>query len=181
MRDPNVPESLEGWWILHRIFGFDRRAWDALPEKRRDKYTGHAADLVDHLKGSDDGDVGLTQVVGHKGDLMLTHYARSFDGLAYAQTLVDKLELRDFLIPQGSYVSVLELGLYDATGKIHAELGQRGLAPQSPEWIAAFDELMRKQEESPYIAPRLWARRRRTFLSRACHASDLGLGRLRRL
>ena len=102
------------------------------------KYAGHAADLVDHLKGNDDGDVGLTQIVGHKGDLMLTHYARSFDGLAYAQTLVDKLELREFLEPAGSYVSVLELGLYDATAKIHAELNQRGLAPQSPEWIAAL-------------------------------------------
>jgi chlorite dismutase len=158
MRDPNVPESIEGWWILHRMFGFDRRRWDALPEKRRDKYAGHAADLVDHLKGNDDGDVGLTQIVGHKGDLMVTHYARSFDGLAYAQTLVDKLELRDFLDPQGSYVSVLELGLYDATGKIHAELNQRGLAPHSPEWIAAFDELMRKQAESPYVAPRLFAK-----------------------
>jgi chlorite dismutase len=158
MRDPNVPESLEGWWILHRMFAFDRRAWDALPEKRRNKYAGHAADLVDHLKGSDEGDVGLTQIVGHKGDLMLTHYARSFDGLAYAQTLVDKLELREFLLPRGSYVSVLELGLYDATGKIHAELNQRGLAPQSPEWIAGFDELVRKQSESPYIGPRLWAR-----------------------
>src|SRR5579862_5876397 len=35
MRDPNVPESLEGWWILHRMFAFDRRAWDSLSEKRR--------------------------------------------------------------------------------------------------------------------------------------------------
>ena len=24
MRHPNVPESLEGWWILHRLFSFDR-------------------------------------------------------------------------------------------------------------------------------------------------------------
>ena len=140
------------------MFAFDRRAWDSLPEKRRNKYAGHAADLVDHLKGSEDGDVGLAQIVGHKGDLMLTHYARTFEGLAYAQTLVDKLELREFLAPRGSYVSVLEIGLYDATGKIHAELNQRGLPPQSPEWIAAFDELVRKQGESPYIEPRLWAR-----------------------
>jgi len=158
MRDPNVPESLEGWWILHRMFSLDRRRWDALPEKRRNKYAGHAIDLVEHLKASDDGDVGLTQIVGHKGDLMLTHYARSFDGLAYAQTLVDKLELREFLAPYGSYVSVLELGLYDATAKIHAELTQRELPPQSPEWIAAFDELIRKQAESPYVGPRLWAK-----------------------
>jgi hydrogen peroxide-dependent heme synthase len=158
MRDPNVPESLEGWWILHRIFTLDRRAWDALPEKRRTKFCVHAVDLVEHLRSSEDGDLGLMQIVGHKGDLMLTHYARSFDGLAYAQTLVDKLELRDFLEAQGSYVSVLELGLYDATGKIHAELSERGLAPQSPEWIAAFDELVRKQQENPHVGSRLWAR-----------------------
>src|SRR6185437_9862989 len=99
MRDPKVPESLEGWWILHRAFGLRRRAWDDLAEKRRQKYAGHAVDLADHLKNSDDGDLGLTQIVGHKGDLMLTHYARDFDGLAYAQTLVDKLELRGFLVP----------------------------------------------------------------------------------
>lgn len=158
MRDPNVPESLEGWWILHRMFSLDRRAWDALPDKRRGKFASHAVDLVDHLKNGRDGDLGLTQIVGHKGDLMLTHYARSFDGLAYAQTLVDKLELRAFLVPLGSYASVLEIGLYDATGKIHAELTQRGLPPQSPEWIAAFDDLVSQQAEKPYIAPRLWAK-----------------------
>ncbi len=158
MRDPNVPESLEGWWILHRMFTLERRAWDALPQKRRNKFCGHAVDLVEHLRSGEDGDLSLTQIVGHKGDLMLTHYARSFDGLAYAQTLVDKLELREFLTPKASYVSVLELGLYDATGKIHAELSDRGLASHSPEWIAAFDELVRKQQETPQIGSRLWAR-----------------------
>lgn len=158
MRDPNVPESLEGWWILHRMFVLDRRAWDALPEKRRNKYCGHAIDLIDHLKNTEHGDLSLTQLVGSKGDLMLTHYARTFEGLSYAQTLIDKLELRDFMRPYSSYVSVLELGLYDATGKIHAELGDRGLPPQSPEWKAAFDELVRKQADTPHVAPRLWAR-----------------------
>jgi peroxiredoxin len=158
VRDPNVPESLEGWWILHRMFALDRRAWDDLPEKRRQKYAGHAIDLADHLKSSDNGDLGLAQIVGHKGDLMLTHYALDFDGLSYAQTLVDKLELRRFLTPTGSYASVLELGMYGATAKIHAQLEERGLVAQSPEWIVAFDELIREQAESPYLAPRLWAK-----------------------
>lgn len=158
MRDPNVPESLEGWWILHRMFGFDRRAWDSLPEKRRSKYAAHASDLFEHLQSGKDGDAGLAQILGHKGDLMITHYARTFDGLAYAQTLVDKLEVRDYLQPLGSYVSVLELGMYESTGKIHDELRERGLVAQSPEWIAAFDELIRKQAESTYVGPRLWAK-----------------------
>ncbi len=158
MRDPNVPESLEGWWILHRMFTLDRRAWDALLEKRRHKCAVRATELVEHLRSSEDGDLGLVQLVGHKGDLMLTHYARSFDGLAYAQTLVDKLELRRYLAPVGSYVSVLEVGLYGATGKIHAELSERGLVPNTGEWAAAFDELLAKEGESPYVAPRLFAK-----------------------
>ena len=158
MRNPNVPESFEGWWILHRMFSFDRRLWDKLADKRRLKYASHAMDLFDHLKSGKDGDAALAQLVGHKGDLMITHYSRTYDGLAYMQTLVDKLELREFLRPLGSYVSVLEVGLYDATGKIHAELAERSLTPNSPAWIGAFDELLRQQGESQYIAPRLFAR-----------------------
>ncbi|MDQ2992607.1 MAG: chlorite dismutase family protein, partial [Candidatus Eremiobacteraeota bacterium] len=151
MRDPNVPESLEGWWILHRMFAFDRRGWDGLSEKKRRKIAQHGSDLFEHLQGGADGDASLAQLVGHKGDLMMTHYAKSFDGLAYAQTLVDKLDLCDFLIPLGSYVSVLEVGLYDATGKLHAELASRELKPNSPEWIAAFDAALKKQAENPYV------------------------------
>jgi hydrogen peroxide-dependent heme synthase len=158
MRDPNVPESLEGWWILHRMFAFNRHAWDTLPEKRRLKYAGNATDLFDHFQSGKDGDASLAQIIGHKGDLMITHYSRTFEGLAYAQTLVDKLDVREFLRPLGSYVSVLELGMYEATGRIHEELRSRGLQMHAPEWIAAFDELVRKQAESPYVGPRLWAK-----------------------
>lgn len=35
MRHPSVPESLEGWWILHRMFDFDRLSWDELPADER--------------------------------------------------------------------------------------------------------------------------------------------------
>lgn len=157
MRDPNVPESLEGWWILHRMFSFDRHTWDGVTEKKRRKIVQHAVDLFAHLK-SEDGDVGLAQLIGHKADLMFTHYARTFEGLAYAQTLVDKLDLLSYLTPRDSYVSVLEVGMYDATAKMHAELAARGFEPQSPEWIVAFEEALAAQAQSPYIAPRLWAR-----------------------
>jgi hydrogen peroxide-dependent heme synthase len=158
VRDPRVPESLEGWWILHRMFSFDRRGWDELPSKRRSKASSQAADLFDQLKHRSDGDLALCNLVGHKGDLMLVHYARRYDELGYTQALVDKLDLREHLRPKGSYTSVLELGLYDATAKMHAELEKRGLTRATPEWFAAFDELLRVQEESPHVATRLWAR-----------------------
>jgi chlorite dismutase len=53
---------------------------------------------------------------------------------------------------------VLELGLYEASGRIHAELRDRGLKPHSPEWIAAFDGAIAEQAQQPRNAARLWAK-----------------------
>ena len=82
MRHPSVPESLEGWWILHRMFAFDRFGWDSLPLSERLRIAEDAALALAPLKEGKDSDVGLVQVVGHKADLMLTHYSRDYDGLA---------------------------------------------------------------------------------------------------
>lgn len=158
MRDQNVPESLEGWWILHRMFAFDRLGWDALGESDRRRIVEDATNALSPLKEGKDTDVGLAQVLGHKADLMLTHYSKNYEGLAHAQTLFDKTKLAEFLTPASSYVSVLELGLYDATGKIHAAMAERGLKPFSDEWNEAFDDLLKKEEQNPRNAGRLWAR-----------------------
>ena len=158
MRDPNVPESLDSWWILHRMFSVDRLAWDLLPEEERAVIVGEANAAFSALKNDSETDIGFAQMVGHRADLMLTHYSKKYDGLAHAQTVVDKLRLSEFLIPASSYVSVLELGLYDATGKIHAALAQKELKPGTQEWIQAFDEMVQEQQKAPHNAGRLWAR-----------------------
>ena len=157
MRNPDVPESLESWWILHRMFSFDRISWDKLPENERKEIASETAKALKTLK-TDDSDVGTAQLVGHKGDLMLTHYSREYDGLAHAQTVFDKLRILEFLDPCHSYVSILELGLYDATGKIHTALKEKDLKPYTPEWTEAFDEMVKEQEKNPRHAGRLWAK-----------------------
>jgi hydrogen peroxide-dependent heme synthase len=157
MRHPDVPESLEGWWILHRMFEINRFSWDRLPPDERADILREAVAALEPLKSKEDSDVGLAQILGHKADLMLTHYSRNYEGLAYAQIVVDKLRLAEYLLPTTSYVSVLELGLYEATGKIHATLDQRGLKPYSPEWNTAFDELLQEQAKHSHYANRLWA------------------------
>ncbi len=158
MRHPNVPESLEGWWILHRMFAVDRLFWDELEQEEREEIVREATAALSTLQKSENTDVGLAQMLGHKADLMLTHYSKDYDGLAHAQTVVDKLRLSNFLTPISSYVSVLELGLYEATGKIHAALAEQGLKANSPEWIAAFDAKVAEQEKIPHFGGRLWAR-----------------------
>jgi chlorite dismutase len=158
MRHPNVPESLDSWAILHRMFHFDRRRFDALEPRRRAEIEAQAVDAFATMAAEPDADLGLAQMLGHKADLMLTHYAKTFDDLGSVQTRIDKLALRDYLEPVTSYVSILELGLYEATGKIHAELRDRGLKPHSEEWTAAFDDALAEQAKSPRNAARLWAK-----------------------
>jgi chlorite dismutase len=158
VRHPDVPESLDSWNILHRMFRFDRRAFDALPTKGRDKLVREANAFLGPLAADADGDVSLAQMLGHKCDLMLTHYAKSFDRLAEVQVGLDKLKVAEFLTPVSSYVSILELGLYEATARFHAELRERGLKPHSQEWNAAFDALLESAAQEPRNAGRLWAK-----------------------
>ena len=158
MRHPDVPETLDSWAILHRMFRFERRRFDALQPERRAAIAREAAGFLAPLAASAESDVSVAQLLGHKSDLMLTHYAKRFDDLGAVQTGFDKCALRDYLEPQSSYVSVLELGLYEASGRIHAELRDRGLKPHSPEWIEAFDAAIAEQANQPRNAARLWAK-----------------------
>ena len=158
MRNPKVPESLEGWYILHRMFRFDRQRWEQLPGMQRDELARQAITVLNQMHSAYDTDVSLVQILGHKADIMVTHYARSFEQLAVAQTKFDRLNLCLFMRPVSSYVSILELGLYEATARFHQELAERGLDPQTDEWRAAFDELLLAESREPRNGVRLWAK-----------------------
>jgi len=158
MRHPAVPESLDSWHMLHRMFRFRRRAFDALPTLRRGEIAREAQAYLATLAAAPDGDASVAQLLGHKSDLMVTHYAKSFDALGAAQTGFDKVELAEYLESQTSYVSILELGLYEATGKIHTDLRERGLKLHGPEWNEAFDAALAEQANHPRNAGRLWAK-----------------------
>jgi chlorite dismutase len=140
------------------MFRFDRRRFDKLDASKREAIAREAIAFFEPLHASEEADVSLAQMLGHKCDMMLTHYARTWDELAAVQTRFDKTELAEYLVPTTSYVSILELGLYDASAKIHAELRTRALKPYSPEWNAAFDKLLGDQELEPRNAARLWAK-----------------------
>jgi len=158
MRNPNVPETLDGWAMLHRMFRFERRRFDKLEAGKREEIARETTEFLEPLHASEDSDVSLAQMLGHKCDVMITHYARAWDELAAVQSRFDKTELAEYLVQTTSYVSILELGLYDASAKIHAELQSRALKPYSPEWITAFDTLLSEQESQPRNAARLWAK-----------------------
>ena len=158
MRHPNVPESVEGWWILHRLYSFDRISWDRLDQSDRDEMIAEAQSVMAPFQKDKDSDLGLAQMLGHKADLMLTHYSRDYEGLARVQIAIDKLRLCEYLLAATSYVSVLELGMYEGTAKAHAAMAQSEHKAGSPEWNAAFDLLIQEQSKAPHFGGRLWAR-----------------------
>jgi chlorite dismutase len=93
-------------------------------------------------------------LLGHKGDLLLVHFRRSFEELSEAEMQVARLRLSDYLEPVHSYLSVVELGLYESTSKVYGGLVDKGIEPHSEEWQKALEETLVRQRAA--MAPRLW-------------------------
>jgi chlorite dismutase len=154
MHDPRVPETLEGWSLLHQVFRVRWPEWNALEAARRKRLAEDAAASLATMNRADEGATALVTILGHKGDLMLVHFRRSFEALQEAQLQVAQLPLAPFLEATTSYVSILELGMYEMTAQIHGRLGEKGLAPGSAEFEAAFDAEMEEQQRR--VAGRLF-------------------------
>jgi len=145
MHDPRVPETLEGWSLLHQMFRVRWPAWLALEPGERKQRASESAAALAAMNLGEEGSTALVTLLGHKGDLMLVHLRRSFEALQEAQLGVARLPLAPFLEATTSYVSILELGMYEMTAQIHGRLKEKSLAPGSAEFEAAFDAEMEEQ------------------------------------
>src|SRR6185369_15644964 len=125
MHDPRVPETLDGWSLLHQMFRVRWQEWNALQAAERRARASEAAAAFGGMNRGGESVTALSTLLGHKGDLMLIHFRRSFEALQAAQLALSRQPLAPFLEPLSSYVSVVELGMYEMTGLIHARLGER--------------------------------------------------------
>jgi len=62
--------------------------------------------------------------------------------------------LSDYLEPATSYLSVIELGLYESSIKLYRDLAERGVEPHSEEWKNAVNETLTRQRDA--MKPRLF-------------------------
>jgi chlorite dismutase len=76
----------------------------------------------------------------------LIHFRDRFDDLSQSQLQFQQTGLNDFLEMTTSYVSIVELGMYEMTAKIHHQLAAKSLKPGSEEFELAFDEEMAQQK-----------------------------------
>jgi peroxiredoxin len=147
MHDPRVPETLEGWSVLHQMFRIRWPEWRVRPQDLRQRLAAEAAEALTAMRASAQGTTVAVTLLGHKGDLMLVHLRRGFEELQAAQVAVARLGLSTFLEPTTSFVSIVELGMYEMTAQIHRRLGERGLAEGSESFEAAFDAEMEEQRK----------------------------------
>lgn len=141
---PAVPLTLEGYSVLHQMFRFRWADWRKLDEARRAKCAREFAEAFRELESA--GQFAAYSMLGHKGDLMLVHFRDSFDDLNQAELTLDRTGLREFLEPVHSYLSVIELGLYDSSVKLFRQLTERGLVPLTEEWNKEVADTMERQK-----------------------------------
>jgi hydrogen peroxide-dependent heme synthase len=146
---PAVPLTLEGSFVLHQMFRVRRAAWQALSEPQRQ----HMAEEAEAVLGRA-GRSALYSLIGHKGDLMLLHFRDALDEVHAAELEVARLDISHYLEPAHSYLSVVELGLYDSTLKTYGQLREQAIEPHSPEWNAGIGEVIERQRQA--MAPRLY-------------------------
>jgi hydrogen peroxide-dependent heme synthase len=151
---PAVPLTLEGASVLHQMLRVRWAAWKQLPVPQRADIALEASNLLAEMERESSGQSAIFSLLGHKGDLILVHFRRSFDELNLVERKLAGLRLWDYLDPSSSYLSVVELGLYDSSLKTYAALADRGIAPFSPEWSAEIDAVLARQREA--MAPRLF-------------------------
>ena len=148
---PPVPLTLEGSSVLHQMMRLRRPEWRRLPAGERNRLLHEAQPILQDMETRQ---TALYSLLGHKGDLMLVHFRPSFDELKQTELDLAQTGLSDYVKMVTSYLSVVELGLYDSSLKLYRQLVERGLEPHSPEWNAEVEAEMERQRAAMH--PRLY-------------------------
>ncbi len=154
---PPVPLTLEGSSVLHQFFRFDWKGWRGCAPGERTKIACAATEALKKLERKEANapfHSALYSQLGHKGDLMLIHFRDSLEALNRVELELAQTPLYDFLDLRHSYVSVVELGLYESTRKTYEAAASKGFEAHSSEWNA--DVAVSLERAYGAMAPRLF-------------------------
>ena len=145
---PPVPLTVEGYSVLHQMMRFRWPMWRPLRSTLKKEIIREASGTLAKMEQNASGQSALYSLLGHKGDLMFVHFRESFADLNQAELQIAQLKLSDYLEPTTSYLSVIELGLYESTVKTYNELAEQGVEPHSEEWKRAINDTLSRQREA---------------------------------
>ncbi len=144
--------------MLHQIFRFNWKAWRALSAAEHTRITSAATKALNDLAQISDGghtyQSALFSQLGQKGDLMLIHTRSSVEALNVVELQLAQMEFYDYLELSYSYLSIVELGLYESSAKTYNGLAAMDVAAHSPEWKASIKDTLDRQATA--MASRLY-------------------------
>jgi len=149
--------TLEGSFVLHQFFRFDWKAWRSCADGEREEIAAEGIAVLQRMeRAGPDAPVrtALFSQLGHKGDLVLVHFRESLEALNQVELDLAQTRLYDFLELRHSYVSVVELGLYESSRKTYEAAAAKGLEPHSSEFQAEVAASL--ERASAAMAPRLF-------------------------
>lgn len=123
---PPVPLTIEGSSVLHQMFSFDWKAWRSISPPERHRIVEESVRTLQEIeRGTSSGGPArsaMYSLLGHKGDLMLIHFRDTIRSLNQAELKLAQCEFYNFLTLKYSYLSVVELGLYESSMKTYGAL-----------------------------------------------------------
>jgi hydrogen peroxide-dependent heme synthase len=143
-----VPLSVEGYCVLHQMMRFRWAEWRKLDAVARKQISDEAAAFFGEAETKTNGQSAAFSMVGDKGDLMFIHFRDSIEQLKEVELRIQNLKVGDYLEPTTSFLSVIELGLYESSVKLFRSLAEKGIEPHSEEWNKAIEELLNRQREA---------------------------------
>jgi chlorite dismutase len=145
---PPVPLTLEGSSVLHQMMRINWAHWRNMSAAQEKHVLDEAAEALLAIESDKQFPSAMYWLLGHKGDLMFVHFRKSFEDLAAVELKLSQLHLWQYLEPATSYLSVVELGLYESTSKVYGALAEKGITPYSAEWNAGVEETLSRQREA---------------------------------
>jgi peroxiredoxin len=143
---PAVPLTLEGSSVLHQMFHFDWKSWRNLDSAKQTALITEVAELFARWEQQAGRPCSaLFSLLGHKGDLLFLHFRDDFKELNRVELELSQTGFSDYLKPSHSYLSMVELGLYESSAKTYASLAEQGLQAGTPEWEAGVREVLDRQ------------------------------------
>jgi chlorite dismutase len=149
-----VPETREGWYVLHDCYAVDWKALAALPASERAALLAALNDWLIHASGAQRGGSAGYIVSGQKADVMFLHYRSSPGELNEVRRDLLRSAAAAILIPVYGYLSVIEVSLYEATALAHRALAEAGIRHGSTEFEGALRAEMERQ--TAHLDTRLW-------------------------
>lgn len=137
-----VPQTIEGWYTLHDVYNVDWAGWRSLEPVEQEEIVLEATAWLEGLTAAGvEGDSKMYSVVTQKGDLMFCHYRNDPAALNRVELGLKQLAIHEFLTPAYSYLSVIEVSLYEVQAMAMRRLAERKLTPGTPE----HDEALAKE------------------------------------